>query len=210
MSQNLEREIVTVQFQTMGPQGSPGISPTDWVDDTDLRRDPRIILVLRSEDMREFLLEHVESLKLFFFLTVNPRKEECLLHGIFNIQSREQRRSVSSLEQYFESNRVTLQQTVREAVGLDEDVKRVTESRDGVLNGFVLSVPDPFRRRVLCFALGFSLSVPDPEGRVLCCTFGFSLSVPDPEGRVLHCVIGFSFSVPDLDGHLVLVTVSWW
>jgi hypothetical protein len=107
VSQNLEREIVTVQFQIMGPQGAPGISPTDWATVPDLRRAPRIFQVLRSEVMSELLLLHTESLKLFF-LGVSPRKDECLLHGLFNIHPRDQRRSFSSLEQGFESNRTDL------------------------------------------------------------------------------------------------------
>jgi hypothetical protein len=89
VSQNLEREIVTVQLQTMGPPGAPGISPADWAVVSDFRRVPRIFLVLRSEGMCDLLLEHVESLKLFFFLDASPRKGEFLLYGLFNIQSRE-------------------------------------------------------------------------------------------------------------------------
>jgi hypothetical protein len=134
VTQNLEREIVTVQFQIMGALGAPGISPADWAVVSDLRRAPRIFLVLRTEPMRDLLLEHVESLKLFFFLGVSPRKDECLLYGLFNIQPREQRRFISSLEQGHESNRAALQQTAREAAGAAEAVQRVAESRDRVLN----------------------------------------------------------------------------
>ena len=84
--------------------------------------------------MRDLLLEHVDSVKLFFFLGASPRKGECLLHGLFNMQPREQRRFISSLEQGHESNREALQQTAREAEGAAEAVRRVAESRDGVLN----------------------------------------------------------------------------
>ena len=131
VSQNLEREIVTVQFQIMGAQGAPGISPADWAASTDPRRVPRIFLVLKSEVTRELFLEEGESLKLFFFFDTSPRKEECLLHGFFNLQPREKRRSVSSLEQGFESNRAALQLTIQEVAGAAEAVKRVAERRDG-------------------------------------------------------------------------------
>ena len=134
VSQNLEREIVTVQFQIMGAQGAPGISPADWAASTDPRRVPRIFLVLKSEVTRELFLEKGESLKLFFFFGAIPRKEECLLHGFFNLQSREKRRSASSLEQGFESNRADLQLTIQETAGAAEAVNRVVERRDGVHN----------------------------------------------------------------------------
>ena len=99
------QEIVTVQFQIQGRRGGPGLSLTDWSSSKHFTNAPRIFLVLKTEASRDLFLQHAGSLQLAFFLGTSPRKEDSVLHGVFNMEAREQRRTISSLAQGSEANR---------------------------------------------------------------------------------------------------------
>ena len=129
-AQNWAQGVVTVQFQSQGMFGAPGLSPAAWATETDTRKIPRIFLVLTSEALRNLMLENAAGLQLFFFYGISPVKAECLLYGHLNLQVREQRRIVSSMAQGAEINRTQFRQALQVGGEQLEQVTSLAERRD--------------------------------------------------------------------------------
>ena len=89
-----------------------------------------MFLVLKTETSRDLFLQHDGSLCLAFFLGTSPMKEDSVLHDVFNIETREQRRTISSLTQGSEANREQWKGDILKAVELIKSVIPFTQSRD--------------------------------------------------------------------------------
>jgi hypothetical protein len=87
-----------------------------------------------AQPSRDLFLQHAGSLQLAFFLGTSPRKEDSVLHGVFNIEAREQRRTISSLAQGSETNREQWRGDILKAVELLKSVTPSMQSRDAALD----------------------------------------------------------------------------